>query len=157
MVALPLRLYVGGVTILINISVQAPRCLIMSIYKHRITSTVKRNIVRQGYDSDCQKQIWEHPPRVMRSLIGWYVCHPSLGCSRFRMAAFSLMESLGGYGGQKTPSIIPFNPCVWHNFGCTTAELYNAPLGHFFLWARGFQRLYRTQSTPKLTCELMNW
>jgi hypothetical protein len=57
MVALPLRLYVGGVTILINISVQAPRCLIMSIYKHRITSTVKRNIVRQGYDSDCQKQI----------------------------------------------------------------------------------------------------
>jgi hypothetical protein len=52
---------------------------------------------------------------------------------------------------------IPFNPCVWHNFGCTTAELYNAPLGHFFFWVRGFQRLYRTQSTPKLTCELMNW
>ena len=104
MVALPLRLYVGGVTILINISVQAPRCLIMSIYKHRITSTVKRNIVRQGYDSESQKPIWEHPPRVMRRRIGWYVCHPSPGCSRFRMAAFSLMESLGGYGGQKTLS-----------------------------------------------------
>ena len=130
MVALPLRLDVGGVTILIDISFQAPRCLIMSIYKHRITSTVKRNIVRQGYDSDCQKQIWEHPPRVMRRRIGWYVCHPSPGCSRFRMAAFSLMESLGGYGGQKTLS-----PST-HVFGTISV----APLLNFIMhhWAISF-------------------
>ena len=55
MVALPLRLDVGGVAT-INISLQAPRCLIMTIYKQN-NKYSQRNIVREGYDSYCQKQI----------------------------------------------------------------------------------------------------
>lgn len=47
MVALPLRLDVGGVAT-INISLQAPRCLIMTIYKHRITSTVREILSERG-------------------------------------------------------------------------------------------------------------
>lgn len=40
MVALLLRLDVSGVTVFIHITVQAPCCLIMAIYKHNQSSTV---------------------------------------------------------------------------------------------------------------------
>ena len=166
MVALLLRLDVSGVAIFIYISFQAPHCLIMTIYKHRITEvqsesgeifqTGQKKWLIVNYDSYCQKQIWEHPPRVMRRRIGWYVCHPCPGCSRFRMAAFSLIESLGGYGGQKTLSpsthvfgTISFAPLL----NCTT---HHWVIFYFFFKGRGFERLYRKQSTPKLTYEVIN-
>lgn len=112
MVALLLRLDVGGVTIFIDISVQSQS-------QEKYCQTVVCS------DSYTTILIPEHPPRVMRRRIGWYVCHPCPGCSRFRMAAFSLIESLGGYGGQNTLSpsthvfgtisVAPLLNCIMHH------------------------------------------
>lgn len=48
---------------------------------------------------------------------------------------------------------ISFNPWVWHNFSCPTAELNNAPCGHFFI--AGDYKDYRKKAREKNL--FINW
>lgn len=129
MVALLLRLDVGGVTLFIDITVQAPRCLIMTIYKHRITVQYSQSQEKYCQTGVCSDS-YTRKPTTSYEETDWLVCVPSLsrlfpiqdGC----VQPNRVLRRVWG-----PEDFIPFNPCVWHNFICTTAELHNAPLAHF--------------------------